>query len=174
MTYEPAFNDAVQFTLVAEGVLSDNPNDAGGLTKFGITHETWDAYTVKNGLEKSSVADITVAQAIDVYHEFFWQPIAALPSELQGPAFDFGVNSGPEQAIRAVQVVLGVKADGELGPITIARAAAVKVSDLRKLRNVYVSARIAFLLELAQHHANDVTFIGGWFNRVAKLYDFAY
>lgn len=175
--YSPQFKAAAEFTLVAEGILSDNPKDAGGLTKFGVTQATWDDYRkfVSDGdARPASVRDIEVTDALDVYFEFFWKPIAALPSEVQGPAFDFAVNSGVEQAVKTFQSILCVTADGELGPVTLARAGAVKISSLRKLRNQYVSARIDFLLNLAQHQSNDVTFIEGWFKRVSQLYDFAY
>lgn len=173
MIYEPSFNDAVNFTLVAEGVLSDNAHDAGGLTKYGVTHTTWDAYRAKKG-DKTlplSVAQISKDQAIDLYHEMFWHDpgINQLPRELQGAAFDFQVNSG-SHAISTLTQMLGV---GNLAG-AVAKLAPMQAPQLRRLRNDYVTARLHFLLSLAQSNRNDVDFIVGWFNRVSKLYDFAY
>lgn len=177
VNYEPSFNDAVAFTLVKEGVLSDNANDAGGLTKYGITHTTWDAYRAASGdatLPKS-VAQITKDHAIAVYYKNYWlaPKINALPRELQGPAFDFEVNSGG-RAIETLQGVLGVDVDGELGPVTLGKMMTMQAGALRRLRNDYVTARGVFLMSLAQNNDNDVAFIKGWFKRVAGLYDFAY
>lgn len=174
MTYENEFNNAVDFTLRQEGVLSDNPNDRGGLTKFGITSATWTAYLKKvttPGLPKS-VANITVDQAIEVYHSEFWR--GDLPRELQMAYFDFAVNSGPGTAAKYLQAVLGVAQDGAIGPLTLGKMAALQGPALRKLRNDYVTARIVFLADAVQHRAADVTFIEGWMRRVTKLYDFAY
>lgn len=175
--YEQTFNDAVNFTLRAEGLLSNNPKDAGGLTKFGITHVTWADYLVakKDPKLPLSVKDITVDQAIQVYYEFYWlkPKINLLPAEVQGPAFDFEVNSG-SRAIETLQFVLGLKTDGDVGPVTLAKLAPLQGAALRRLRNDYVTARGAFLMNLAQQNANDVAFIEGWFKRVVKLYDFAY
>ena len=177
MNYEPSFNDAVQFTLVKEGVLSDNPNDKGGLTKYGITHTTWAAYLAANKGAKlpATVDKITRDQAIDVYYTMYWKApkIDALPRELQGPAFDFEVNSGG-RAIETLQAVLGVDQDGELGPVTLGKMTTMQAPALRRLRNDYITQRGIFLMDLAQHNQNDVTFIKGWFKRVVSLYDFAY
>lgn len=171
--YEPSFMDAVQFTLVAEGVLSDNAHDAGGLTKYGVTHTTWDAYRAKSA-DKTlplSVKDITKDQAIALYHSEFWHVpgIDTLPRELQGPAFDFQVNSG-SHAISTLAAQLGV---ANLAGV-VAKLKDVQAPGLRRIRNDYVTARVHFLLSLAQGNSNDVDFIVGWFNRVSKLYDFAY
>lgn len=179
MTYENEFNAAVDFTLRSEGVLSNNPNDSGGLTKFGVTQATWTAYLshVAGGVSlPRSVAQITVDQAIDCYHIVFWNEtgIVTLPRELQGPAFDCAVNSGPALAIKAIQSAVGVTADGQLGPATLAKVTTLQPSALRKVRNDAVTYRLIFDADLVQHNAKDVTFIEGWVRRVTKLYDFAY
>jgi lysozyme family protein len=180
MSYEPSFNDAVAFTLESEGKLSNNPNDKGGLTKYGITQSFWTAYRAKavalpgNSIASlpASVASITVDMALAVYHEFFWN--ASLPRELQGAFFDFAVNSGPGTAARKLQEVLGVTVDGDLGTKTMGKLAVMQAPQLRKLRNDYVTARLVYDMDVAQHNPQDLAFIEGWVRRVTKLYDFAY
>lgn len=173
MIYEPSFMDAVQFTLVAEGLLSDNAHDAGGLTKYGVTHGTWEGYRLKqkNPALPASVKDITKDQAIDLYHAVFWDEpgINQLPRELQGPAFDFQVNSG-QRAMTALFAQIGVQ---NLAG-ALAKLKDVQAGQLRRIRNDYVTQRLVFLMDLAQHNSNDVDFIEGWARRVVKLYDFAY
>jgi lysozyme family protein len=175
MTYENEFNAAVDFTLRQEGVLSNNPNDRGGLTKYGITADTFAAYKKKHPELTGwpiRVNDITTDQAIEIYHSEFWR--ADLPRELQLPYFDFAVNSGPGRAATLLQTAMGADADGVIGPVTLAKLAALQGPALRKLRNNFVTARLIFLADDVQHRAQDVTFIEGWVRRVTKLYDFAY
>ena len=171
------FNNAVQHTLIDEGVLSDNPNDAGGLTKYGITQETWTGYRAKHPELKlpQSVAKITKDQAITVYYEEYWlaEHLDKLPSELSPVVFDFRINSG-DIAIKRLQRMIGVPEDGDLGPVSLAKFANLNTTQLRRMRNDYVTVRGIFLMDLAQHHSNDVVFIEGWFKRIVGQYDFAY
>lgn len=173
------FNQAVNNTLVIEGVLSDNPNDAGGLTKFGITHASWSAYASGKTNLPQSVKDITRDQAIAFYRSEYWDKpgFYQLPNEIAPAVFDFAVNSGTAQAVRVLQSVLHVPVDGKLGPQTLAALAAVNTASpvpLRKLRNSYVIARGVFLMNVVQGNPKDVTFLEGWFKRVIGQLDFAY
>lgn len=177
MSYEPSFDTAVDFTLRQEGKLSNNPNDKGGLTKFGVTQERWTEYLKKVNVPAlpKSVANITVDQAIAFYYSEFWKlpGIDKLPRELQVPAFDFYVNSG-DNAIKKLQAILGVTTDGDLGPATLAKLEPMQAGQLRRLRNDYVTKRLVWLMDVAQHNPQDLAFIEGWAARVARLYDFAY
>lgn len=175
MTYSASFNDAVQFTLREEGVLSDNPNDKGGLTKYGVTQAAWIAYIArfpKDTLIGKSVASISVDDAIEFYHSEHWND--KLPRELQGPFFDFSVNSGKGTASKKLQALIGVEADGDIGPATLAKLEPMQAPALRRLRNDYVTSRLIYDMDVAQHNPKDVTFIEGWARRVVKLYDFNY
>lgn len=180
MSYEPSFNDAVEFTLRKEGILSDQAGDKGGLTKYGITQEIWNKYLAIGYTDPKrcprSVADIDVSYALYCYNLFFWkQPgIDKLPRELQGPVFDFVVNSGQGNAVKVLQGLLGVAQDGSIGPVTLAKLAPMQAPALRKLRNDYVTARIIFLANYVQVNPSQVKFIEGWDRRVTSLYDFAY
>jgi lysozyme family protein len=175
MSYEPSFNDAVEFTLRKEGVLNNNPNDSGGLTKFGITQKTLDAFAKAHEQKSFSVSQLTVEGAIEIYYAEYWRApkIDQLPRELQGPVFDFVVNSGGT-AVKQLQAILGVAQDGDIGPVTLAKLVDMQPQALRRLRNSYITARLVFLADLVQHQPKDVVFIEGWVRRVTSLYDFAY
>ncbi len=43
-----------------------------------------------------------------------------LPDGVNLMLFDFGVNAGPRVAVKAMQEVVGVTADGSVGPVTLA------------------------------------------------------
>ena len=62
---------------------------------------------------------LTTNEASLIYRsQYFTKPglDAVRDPEIQEFLFDYGVNSGPVAAVRALQTALGVKADGEFGP----------------------------------------------------------
>lgn len=164
------FDNAVQTTLVAEGVLSDNPADHGGLTKYGITQATWAAYRAATKADQfkarlilpQSVRDISRDMAIEFYHSEFWIALGLdkMPCEIAPAVFDFAVNSGGKRAIAYYKML---KLQGhEQG------------TQLRRARNLYVTLRGRFLMNLAQRDHSQIAFVEGWFNRIISQLDFAY
>lgn len=119
--YSTAFNRAVQIVLKAEGLLSDDKRDPGGLTKFGIS---------KAAHPNIDIANLTIEGATEVYHEHYWLKFGC--DELPWPwsllVFDGVVNQpgfipGPEDGVaEMLQDALGLKDDGIIGPITVAAA----------------------------------------------------
>lgn len=100
------------FTLREEGGVSDDQKDPGGRTDHGI----------------SSVFHPGVAERIkspedlaEWYRSEFWAPCKCdlLPSPVAAAVFDFAVNSGPGDAVRAVQAAVGTVQDGAIGPRTL-------------------------------------------------------
>lgn len=176
MSYAPNFQTAVDFTLAQEGVLSNHAADPGGLTKYGIIDANWKKYSKGKKDLPVSVKDITAEQAVEWYHSEVWlaTKISALPRELQVPVFDFVVNSGADDAIPMLQKLIGVKPDGEIGPVTLKKLEPMQPPTLRRLRNDYVTERLVWLMDLAQRKPALVAFIEGWARRVSKLYDFQY
>lgn len=176
-TYSPTFNASVQHTLVDEGVLSDNPNDSGGVTKFGITIPFLTDYLGR----PATAADIKGLKrdtAIDAYYKVLWvaSGVVNLPAELAPAVFDFAVHSGKDRAVKTLQGVVGAEVDGDLGPQTVGKITPLTndAKKLRKLRNDYVIARGIFLMNDVQARPKDVAFVEGWFKRVVGQLDFAY
>ncbi len=76
--------------------------------------------------------------------------------------FDFGVNSGPSRAVKYAQRVVGVSADGILGPTTLQE---INDSDSVAFINELCDARLHFLQGLGIW----ATFGRGWAARVKDL-----
>lgn len=89
-------------TLKFEGGFSDNPKDPGGATMNGITLATFRRYRPNATVADLKAISPEVRQVI--YNDGYWRPIAGdtLPSGVDLAAFDFGVNSGPAQAKKAL------------------------------------------------------------------------
>jgi lysozyme family protein len=151
------------FIFKAEGGYSDNPNDPGGPTNFGITLATLKAYEGNPNLTAQDVKNLTLAMAREIYRSNYWNRMqcGSLPDGLDLEVFDFGVNAGPGEAVKALQKIVGVTADGSIGPITLAALGQLKPRDLI---SQYSQARLAYYQGL-----NDPEFEQGWTTRVNQI-----
>lgn len=116
------FDDAIGRVLGIEGGYSNNPNDPGGETQWGISKRSYPLIDIRN---------LTRDGAIAIYRRDFWSQINA-DSLYDGVAYqslDFAVNSGIGTAIRYLQRALGVADDGHWGPMTAAAAKLMSESD---------------------------------------------
>jgi len=108
------FDTAVQVILASEGVFSDDANDPGGETVYGIS--------------RVAHPDIpwppTKDQAIDLYRTRYWDAheCGSMPWRWGLAVFDAEVNQ-PTHGVKAAQQALGVSQDGIVGPGTLAAMA---------------------------------------------------
>lgn len=140
---------ALRLMFGHEGGYSNRKTDSGGPTKYGITHKTLAAHLGKPSVSAERVQALTLAEAEVIYRKSYWAQSGGdvLPKGLDYAAFDFGVNSGPNRAVKTLQKVVGVKQDGWMGERTLA---AVKdyPKGLTGLVADYCRARMAFLMGL--------------------------
>lgn len=153
------FGRAVEFVLSYEGGLSDDPQDSGGLTHFGISQKTYPHLDIRN---------LTREGAIEIYRDDYWQKCKCdqLPAHLALIAFDSAVNQGPPTAIRLLQRSLGVRDDGIIGPQTIAAAEAVSAA-------VIIPEFIARRGYQYALHPQSARYGLGWFRRLAACHQLA-
>lgn len=145
---------AVNLTLEKEGILSDNKDDAGGLTKYGISQAAYP------GLD---IANLSKEDAIKIYKRDYWDKAQCLelPYPLDVMVFDTAVNHGVIKAVKILQESLGLKADGIVGQQTRAAARTAKNS----IYTVFMINRL-----YAYTSAKSwPTFKEGWKNRLTKL-----
>ena len=112
-----AFDKAIGFTLGAEGGYTV---DNGGPTNYGVTQTTMNAFSAARGEKPMDVKTITPDDAKFIAREMYYkQPkFDMLPDRVGVAAFDYGYQSGPVQAIKDLQRVVGAKVDGLMGPGT--------------------------------------------------------
>lgn len=103
----------------------------------------------------------TLDKARAFYATRFLEPyrISLLPAPLDDQILDYAVNSGPHLAIMKLQTVLGVTADGGIGPETLH---AVATQDLRRTNNNLMAERLKMLARLVQKDRSQAEFIVGW------------
>ena len=144
--------------LELEGAYSDDPNDPGGETNWGITLPFWKEVT---GLDDFPVT-FERAHAILCY-EYLWEKTSTdmVANEMRLCYFAFAVNAGWPKAHKILQDVLGVYSDGIIGPQTIHALAS---SSLDKTYFPFVEAVIVHYFSVPgfAHYGR------GWMNRLAQ------
>ena len=151
-----------------EGGFVDHPQDPGGATNRGVTIGTLKRLGIdKDGDGDSDIVDlrlITEADAVAVFKRFYADTVQAdlLPPGLDYAMTDFAVNSGPSRAAQHLQRILGVEADGHIGPKTIE---AIGGWNLLALIDKLCESRLRFLRALKTWG----TFGKGWERRVRQV-----
>lgn len=152
-----------------EGGYANHPNDPGGPTKFGITAKTLGSFRrLGRQATAQEVMALTLPEARAILVAQYAKPIQfdRLPEGLDYAAFDFAVNSGPAQAVKTLQRILGLNEDGFMGETSIATVVAIcKRGDLEDLIVRYCDARLAFMKRLRSWSS----FSFGWSRRVAQV-----
>jgi len=155
-----------------EGGYVNAKTDAGGPTKYGITHKTLAAHRGVPSVTADMVKALTIEEATEIYNRSYWKQAGCdlLPAGLDYMAFDFGVNSGPPRAVRTLQITLrdaGVykgAIDGHCGEQTVAAVRAYP-GGLASLMRAYADARMSFLRSLSGKQGFSVNG-RGWTIRV--------
>ena len=144
------FDLFVEGVLGREGEATDDPDDPGGETHFGIARK----------FHPDIPWPPTKPQAIEIYRSNYWTPIRGddLPAPLALVCFDAAVVPGVTWTRKALQKVLGVTADGVIGPKTI--AAAERSGPETVIR--FTDARIERFRESAAARPKSQKYLKGW------------
>lgn len=135
------FDRAFAALIGHEGGYQNDPNDAGGETKFGISKRTYPHLDIKT---------LTLERARLIYQIDVWIPLGCehFDHEVAFAVFDAAVNSGRSRAGKWLQAAVFTKPDGVIGPVTRAAVAA---------RNP-----TAVVARLNGHRLNDMTDFATW------------
>lgn len=100
---ESAFDWMFAFVLSQEGGIVSDPNDKGGITKYGIAQKF---------NPKVDVPNLSIEQAREIYRVSYYAPlnVESLPFDLALSCFDLAVNGG---VATAMNVLKGVKTASE-------------------------------------------------------------
>lgn len=113
-----------QFEIARKRGWSDDPHDPGGATMVDVTYSTFCTHRMSRGLpcpSENDLREITFAEWREILKTDFWDFFKADLIDGQGLAnlcVDWLWASGP-MAVRRVQSIAGVKADGVVGPKTL-------------------------------------------------------
>jgi lysozyme family protein len=175
-------DDIISATIGVEGGYSNNPNDRGGPTRWGITEQVARAYGYVGTMEA-----LPRETAVEIYRKrYFLGPhldqVQALSPAIAAEVFDTGVNMGTAVPITFLQRALNVlnrqgrdygdvTADGQIGPMTIAALKAYLArrgaDGERRLLIALNSLQGARYIELAEARPANEDFEFGWLDRAA-------
>lgn len=128
------FERCLTEVLHHEGGWANHPRDPGGATMKGVTQRVYDSFRDKTGKPRQSVRHIEDGELRTLYRLGYWLAAGCdgLPAGPDLMVFDLAVNSGVKRAALFLQEAVGAKADGKVGPMTLAAARAVPPADLVK------------------------------------------
>lgn len=171
-TTSSKFETAFQYTLSNEGGYTDDPNDHGGCTNYGLT--------LKDCLEASwlgiqnceDLKGMTVAQARSVYYQLYWLFGEVGDTRVATKLFDMTVNMGPHAILLAQRAAnncgVPIPVDGKFGPIT---KNAINNTDPDKYLAELVDQSLSYYERIVERDPSQVVFLNGWSARAKRLPD---
>lgn len=172
-----SFETQIASVLKIEGGYSNNPNDAGGETNFGITVAVARAFGFTKPMSEMERAD-----ALLIYRKRYWDTqcldeIEKLSPLIAAELLDTGVNLGVQEAGTFLQRALNVlnrqgklypdiKMDGRIGAMTV--AALREFLEARGVNGQVVMLRLlndqqgVHYIERAEARPANEEFVYGW------------
>jgi lysozyme family protein len=150
---------------------ADDADDSGGATMCGVTIGTYRAYCRRKGLAQPDVAAlkaIPFAQWKEILKGMFWDRWKAdgITSQAVADSLVDWVWISGSNGITRPQALVGVKADGVVGSVTLAAVNAQEASAFcERLR----TDKIAYFHEVVTKHPRKRKFLQGWINRANAL-----
>jgi len=182
------FERCMDFVFEHEGVISDDKNDKGGLTKYGvsITFLTKLARSKPSlvmeivgttNISRRIVRELSKTQAALLFKWEFWKPykLDEIPLATAFMLFDMNINHGPGNSIRIAQkgcnrlpslVSPLLIVDGKLGPKT---RAALRLCACASGIHAIASERKAFYQRIVDNDGTQHGFLRGWTNRTNDM-----
>lgn len=170
MLYEVGGFWNVNHAAVAQGLITtaanrkavgyvNDPDDRGGETKFGVA---------KNANPDLNITKLTWLQAEAVYFIRYWLAgkCDQLPARLAVLHFDGCVNHGVSRANQFLQRAAGVKDDGAIGPITIAK---IKTLNEQTLLKSVCNQRAMFYKAIVASNPSQAKYLAGWTRRITEV-----
>lgn len=160
------------FAIAARKGASKHPLDKGGLTMCGITLATFREYCRRKGIANADAAalrHITFEVWEDIFKSMFWdrwQADSINSASVAAALVDWTWVSGAN-GIRLPQKLLGVEADGVVGPRTL--QAVNSWEDTGLLFSMIQECRKDFHRRIAPEGSANRTFLRGWNARVDRL-----
>lgn len=155
---------AIEYVLKNEGLYSNDVDDKGKETKFGISKRSYPKLNIKN---------LSVQKAKEIYKKDFWENQNYKNIKNQDLAikvFDLAVNVGTSRANKLIQRALRsvekrVEENGILDDVTICL---INESDATDLLSALKSESAGYYRLIVSTKPYRAKFLKGWLNRAYK------
>lgn len=169
------FTKAFELMIANEGGYVNDPSDPGGETYKGVARKMqskWAGWTTidmlkrQTGFPANLDKDIDLQESVkDFYQVNFWDKIKGDQISDQAIAnsiFDFGVNAGTGTSSILAQMVIGAKADGVIGPQSVA---AINAFNPEHFLAAFTVAKIARYISIVKKRPTSRKYFYGWICR---------
>jgi lysozyme family protein len=155
------YEKCLETILHHEGGYVNHPKDPGGETNMGVTKRVYEEWGGTKDMK-----DLTFEDVAPIYKKNYWDRVKGdnLSSGLDLCIFDFGVNAGTGRAAKFIQKMIGVTADGGIGPQTL-RALGIYEEEVGGVAEVIKEYQIK-RQEYYESLSTFKTFGRGWTRRV--------
>jgi len=153
------FNQAISKTLVHEGgsKFTDDANDHGGATKYGISQRSYPDVDIKN---------LTEGQAKDIYQRDYWNRVRGDDIHSQIIAeniFDTCVNMGVKSGSKLAQLSMGIEpADGIIGSQSLR---VINSADEKLFSAKFALEKMQRYADICTADSSQKKYLLGWLNR---------
>lgn len=159
------FSDVEKDLITAEGTsLSNNANDYGGLTKFGISQRQYPKVDVRN---------LTLDGALDIYERDYWNPYFLTEitnQKIANKLFLALINLNPHEAILCIQKAVNfcdpaadLANDGDIGTQTIEAINAVESPGW--LHDRFAIELVLLYISKVEADKSQINFLSSWDSR---------
>lgn len=166
------FTNAFNLVIANEGGYVNDPADPGGETYKGIArniNSKWSGWTTVDILKRQSGFPANLDQdndlqgmIADFYRITFWDRMNGDQignQEVANSIFDFGVNAGLATSVSLAQMVVGVQADGVLGPNSLE---GINSFDTDHFLAAFTVAKIARYITIVKKRPTSRKYFYGW------------
>lgn len=156
----------LSMVIDVEGGYTNNPDDHGGPTNYGITLSTLQFARGDANLDATDVRRLTYEEAVDIYKRLYATPFLWIEdASVYKFVLNAAVQHGVPAATRLLQRALQVKDDGRIGPAT---KAAYTSTPAAVLLQRLVIERLRYYADIIRAKPSQRTFAAGWMARIAN------
>jgi len=159
--FELAFDELMKL----EGGFSDDADDPGGRTNYGISQKQYPSL---------DIAALTKDEAREIYRRDYWNPIRldeVSNDFVAAEALEQSVHMGPTQAIKNIQTALnylgeGLTVDGVMGPNTLHAVNEWSAKDHVAFLKVLNGVQFTLYLGMVEKNPKLKKYARGWTRRL--------
>ena len=170
-------NYIISGVIKREGGYVNDPTDAGGPTRWGITIHTLSVWYKRQGIKDEATIDdvknLDKDTARKIYLQMYYldPKIDRLPECIRAFCVDSAVQHGPSQAIKFAQKSCNQNGfpagpvDGVIGPKTEKAARQFH----RQFLDDMIDLRETFCLKIVENTPSQSKYLAGWMNRLSEF-----